>query len=237
MILAGLSAHMSMRADIIPAFVGSNIYERSLEAMTAQIGPTISALALAVTFSHCHHRSQPFTPPAANTSFVANVFLMLGRPLDCSELVQMEKLWLLYADHGLANATAAFLHAASTRADPLSCLISALSSGYGPLHGGAIDMVYHMLLRVRHKRNVPALIDGVKRGREKLYGFGHRVYDTVDPRAALVKEVLEELKTEECWEMEIAEEIERCASEDEWFQSRDIRMNVDLFGSFVYTAL
>ena len=147
---------------------------------------------------------------------------------------------MLYADHGMANATAAFLHTASTRADPMSCLIAALSAGYGPLHGGAIDMVYHMLSSVGSVDDVPALIEEVKSGRKsgkKLYGFGHRIYETEDPRAGLVKKLLSEFDTSKLEILKVAEEIERVASVDEWFKSRRIRMNVDLYGCFVYTAL
>lgn len=98
-------------------------------------------------------------------------------------------------------------------------------------------MVYHMLARVGSTAQVPALIAEVKSGRGKLYGFGHRVYETVDPRAGFVKEILGGFERRKFEIVEVAEEIERCASEDEWFRSRNIRMNVDLFGCFVYTAL
>ncbi|KAF6228824.1 hypothetical protein HO173_011672 [Letharia columbiana] len=239
MILAGLSAHLSSRPTTIPAFIGANLYEYANPPLTieAQITPTLSALALVVAVTYCHRTSTPFTPPLPTLPFAANVFRMLGRPLSTHEHTAIEKLWLLYADHGLANATAAFLHTASTRADPVSCLIAALSAGYGPLHGGAIDMVYHMLARVGSTAQVPALIAEVKSGRGKLYGFGHRVYETVDPRAGFVKEILGGFERRKFEIVEVAEEIERCVSEDEWFRSRNIRMNVDLFGCFVYTAL
>lgn len=98
-------------------------------------------------------------------------------------------------------------------------------------------MVYHMLTRVGSKARVPELIAEVKSGREKLYGFGHRVYETVDPRAGFVKDILGGFERSKFKIVEVAEEIERCASEDEWFRSRRIRMNVDLYGCFVYTAL
>ena len=98
-------------------------------------------------------------------------------------------------------------------------------------------MVYHMLTRLGSKEQVPTLITRVKSGKEKLYGFGHRVYETVDPRAGFVKEILGGFERSKFKIVEVAEEIERCASEDEWFRSRRIRMNVDLFGCFVYTAL
>lgn len=239
MILAGLSAHLSSRPTTLPAFTGANLYESATSLLTieAQIAPTLAALALVVATTYCHRTSTPLTPPLPTLPFAANVFRMLGRTLSTHEHTAIEKLWLLYADHGLANATAAFLHTASTRADPVSCLIAALSAGYGPLHGGAIDMVYHMLTRVGSKEHVPELIAEVKSGRGKLYGFGHRVYETVDPRAGFVKEIMGGFERSKFEIVEVAEEIERCASEDEWFRSRRIRMNVDLFGCFVYTAL
>ena len=49
---------------------------------------------------------------------------------------------------------------------------------YGPLHGGANEQVLRMLRRIEDKANVPGFIAGVKDGKERLMGFGHRVYKT-----------------------------------------------------------
>ena len=240
MILAGLSALLSSRPMMMPAFAGNNLYEGDIPNIESQIPLTLSGLALAVAATYCHRSGHPFTSPDPALSFVANIFRMLGRPLGAKHLLCVEKLWLLYADHGMANATATFLSTASTRADPISCLIAALSASYGPLHGGAMEMVHHMLWRIGSVEEVPAFIEGIKSGKakgERLYGFGHRIYETTDPRAELVKSLLCEFETRELVYLKLAEEIERVASGDEWFRSRGIRMNVDLCGTFVYTAL
>ena len=110
-------------------------------------------------------------------------------------------------------------------------------------------MVHHMLARVGSRERVPELIEEVKSKKEKLYGFGHRVYETADPRAEFVKKLVDESVADgykrkkgegggnAAVVVEIAEEIERVASADEWFQQRKIGMNVDLYGSFVYTNM
>ena len=60
---------------------------------------------------------------------------------------------------------------------------------FGPLHGGANEAVLRMLRRIGSKENIPAFIEGVKNGNEKLMGFGHRVYKNYDPRAKVIREL------------------------------------------------
>lgn len=60
---------------------------------------------------------------------------------------------------------------------------------YGPLHGGANEAVLRMLARIGSVDRIPAFIQGVKNKKEKLFGFGHRVYKNFDPRAKIIRTV------------------------------------------------
>lgn len=65
---------------------------------------------------------------------------------------------------------------------------------YGPLHGGANEAVLKMLERIKSPDNISAFLQGVKDKREKLFGFGHRVYKNFDPRAKLIQQVAEQVR-------------------------------------------
>jgi citrate synthase len=75
----------------------------------------------------------------------------------------------------------------SSDADPYSSAAAATGALYGPRHGGANEAVIRMLGRIGTLENVEPFVESVKRGEELLWGFGHRVYKSYDPRAAIVK--------------------------------------------------
>jgi citrate synthase len=96
-----------------------------------------------------------------------------------------------------------------------------------------------MLRRIETKENIPAFITGVKEGKERLMGFGHRVYKNYDPRAQIIKsaadDVFEVTGTNPL--LDIALELERIALEDDYFVSRKLYPNVDFYSGLIYEAL
>lgn len=81
---------------------------------------------------------------------------------------------ILMADHEITNSASVLLNTASALADPYSCCAAATLSGIGILHGGAIEVAYKQLEAVRDISEVPALLEDVKSGKKRLYGYGHR---------------------------------------------------------------
>lgn len=81
---------------------------------------------------------------------------------------------ILMADHEITNSASVLLNTASALADPYSCCAAATLSGIGILHGGAIEVAYKQLEAVRDLSDVPALLEDVKSGKKRLYGYGHR---------------------------------------------------------------
>lgn len=98
-------------------------------------------------------------------------------------------MFILHAEHEMNCSTAAARHLASSGVDVYTAVAGAVGALYGPLHGGANEAVLRMLERIGSVANVPAFIEGVKSRKEKLFGFGHRVYKNFDPRAAVIREV------------------------------------------------
>jgi citrate synthase len=107
------------------------------------------------------------------------------------------------------------------------------------LHGGANEAVLRMIEKIGTKDKVPEYIKGVKEGKYKLMGFGHRVYKNYDPRARIIKKVAEEVfeVTGRNPKIDIAMELERIALEDEYFVKRKLYPNVDFYSGIIYEAM
>ena len=95
-----------------------------------------------------------------------------------------------------------------------------------------------MLRRIGSKENIPDFIEGVKDGNERLMGFGHRVYKNYDPRATIIKKACDDVfeVTGVNPLLEIAQELEKIALEDEYFVKRKLYPNVDFYSGLIYEA-
>lgn len=104
----------------------------------------------------------------------------------------LDKLLIVYADHGLSASAFAATVVASTLSSLLYALEAAIAALQGPLHGGALEKVAHMLETVPLEE-VDEYVSKKLARRERLMGFGHRVYKTYDPRARLLKRLAAKL--------------------------------------------
>jgi citrate synthase len=151
----------------------------------------------------------------------------------------LDILFILHADHEQNCSTSAVRAVGSSQVDPYSATAAGVAALYGPLHGGANEAVLRMLKRIETKENIPDFIAGVKDGKERLMGFGHRVYKNYDPRAKIIKkacdDVFEVTGTNPL--LDIALELEKVALEDDYFVSRKLYPNVDFYSGLIYEAL
>ena len=111
---------------------------------------------------------------------------------------------------------------------------------YGPLHWGANEAVLRMLGRIGSVENIPGFLEGVKQGKERLMGFGHRVYRNYYPRARIIKQAADEVLADLCGRdelLDIATQLEEVALHDEYFVSRKLYPNVDFYSGLIYHAL
>ncbi|GFF26254.1 citrate synthase [Aspergillus lentulus] len=250
MILAALSAYASVDEGTRATHSkGEPQYLGRPQAVDKAVIRTLAIFATTVALVYCHKRGRAFQPPHPEGSFIGNVLLMMGvvepnrqkQPPKPNRKIEacFQRLWILYADHEMTNSTAAFLHAASTLTDPLSCCVTGIVSAYGPLHGGAIDIAYQEFEKVGIPANVPTLIAAVKAKKQRLFGYGHRIYKVVDPRTKFIRRLMDEHKDQLRANplLQVALEIDRVASEDAYFTSRNLKANADLYGCFLYTAL
>jgi citrate synthase len=151
----------------------------------------------------------------------------------------LDILFILHADHEQNCSTSAVRAVGSSQVDPYSAMTAGIAALYGPLHGGANEAVLRMLRRIGSIDKVPEFIEGVKAGKERLMGFGHRVYKNYDPRAKIIKQAAEDVfaVTGVNPLLKIAVELEKIALEDEYFVKRRLYPNVDFYSGLIYEAL
>ena len=215
------------------------------ESQRAQIFRLMGKIPTLAAFVYRHSMGLPYAYPDNDLSYTGNFLNMLFKmtELKYSPNPVLEKaldvLFILHADHEQNCSTNAMRSVGSSQTDPYSALAGAAAALYGPLHGGANEMVLRMLAEIGSKDNVPAFIKRVKAGDGRLMGFGHRVYKNYDPRAKVIKRVADEVfeVTGRNPLLDIALELERIALEDDYFIQRKLYPNVDFYSGLIYQSM
>jgi citrate synthase len=201
--------------------------------------PTLAA------FAYRHTMGQPYVYPDNDLKYPGNFLNMMYKmtELKYEPDPRLERaldiLFILHADHEQNCSTNAVRAVGSSQVDPYSAVAAGVAALYGPLHGGANEAVLRMLKRIGSKENIPAFMQGVKDGNERLMGFGHRVYKNYDPRATIIKKACDDVfeVTGVNPLLDIALEVEKIALEDEYFVQRKLYPNVDFYSGLIYEAL
>jgi citrate synthase len=187
---------------------------------------------------------QPYVYPDNDLAYSGNFLNMMYKmtELKYEPDPRLERaldiLFILHADHEQNCSTNAVRAVGSSQVDPYSAVAAGVAALYGPLHGGANEQVLRMLRRIEKKENIADFMQGVKDGKERLMGFGHRVYKNYDPRAKIIKKACDDVfeVTGVNPLLEIAQELEKIALEDEYFVSRKLYPNVDFYSGLIYEA-
>ncbi len=210
-----------------------------------QVVRLIAKMPTLAAFSFRHNQGKPYVYPDNDLSYPANFLSMIYKMTELKYAPDprlehaLDVLFILHADHEQNCSTSAVRSVGSSQVDPYSAVAAGVAALYGPLHGGANEAVLRMLRRIETTDNIPGFIEGVKQGKEKLMGFGHRVYKNFDPRARIIKKACDEVfeVTGKNPLLDIATELERIALEDDYFVSRKLYPNVDFYSGLIYEAL
>jgi citrate synthase len=149
----------------------------------------------------------------------------------------MDVCLVLHADHGINASTFATMVCVGTESDMYSAITGAIGTLRGPLHGGANERVMHMLQSIRSIDDVEAFVLDRLARKEKVPGFGHRVYKAYDPRATFLKtfsqDIAEETGNQDLYGMSrrIEEIMEREVG------AKGIHPNVDFFSATTYFSM
>ncbi len=201
--------------------------------------PTLAAFAYRASVG------LPFVYPDNDLSYTGNFLNMLFRMAEykyCPNPIlerALDVLFILHADHEQNCSTLAMRAVGSSHPDPYSAVAAGVAALYGPLHGGANEMVLRMLKEIGSKDRVPEYIQRVKQGQTRLMGFGHRVYKNYDPRARIIKQIADQVfeVTGRNPLLDIALELERIALQDDYFGSRKLYPNVDFYSGLIYQSM
>lgn len=194
---------------------------------------------LAAAISRVRQGHMPIEPDP-HLSFSANFLYMLTgyRPSDFEERI-MDICLTLHADHGMNASTFAAMVVASTLSDVYFSVGSGIAALNGPLHGGANQRVLQMLEEIREFGDVAQWLDDRLMAKEKIMGFGHRVYKAYDPRARVLAPLADVLSTNHEGGrslLRVARQLEK-EMIHRFGESKKIFPNVDFYSGIVYTCL
>ena len=185
-----------------------------------------------------HRRGLPLVDPDPNLNIATNFLLMLNGELPGEQTARaLDVCLILHADHGINASTFAAMVAIGTQSDMYSAVTAAIGTLRGPLHGGANERVMHMLNEIGEIDQVDEFIKGRLERKEKVPGFGHRVYKAYDPRAKYLKTfaeiIAEETGNHNLFAMsrQIEEHMEAAVG------SKGIHPNVDFFSASSYFSM
>jgi citrate synthase len=201
--------------------------------------PTLAA------FAYRHSIGMPFAYPDNDLEYTGNFLNMLFKKTELKYKPDpvleraLDVLFILHADHEQNCSTNAMRTIGSSHVDPYSATAGAAAALYGPLHGGANEMVLRQLAEIGTKDRVPDIIKRVRAGEVRLMGFGHRVYKNYDPRARIIKNLAYQVfeVTGKNPMIDIALELERIALEEEYFIKKKLYPNVDFYSGLIYQAM
>ncbi|MHC0037388.1 citrate synthase [Pseudoneobacillus sp. C159] len=190
--------------------------------------------AIVAAFSRVRAGLEPVTP-RKDLNFAANfLFMLTGNEPDSIAVEALDKALVLHADHELNASTFTARVCVATLSDVYSGVTAAIGALKGPLHGGANEAVMKMLKEIGTLENVDSYVHGKLANKEKIMGFGHRVYRQGDPRAKHLRKMSEKLTAltgEPHW-YQMSVEIEKIVTSE-----KNLPPNVDFYSASMYHSL
>ncbi|MDX1412125.1 MAG: citrate/2-methylcitrate synthase, partial [Nitrospirales bacterium] len=180
-------------------------------------------------------RGDDYIQPRDDLSYAQNFFYMMFERVPNPTVAKVFDICLiLHAEHTMNASTFSGMVTASTLVDPYSVISSAIGTLKGPLHGGANEAVIHMLQEIGSTENVPAYIDQKLHDKEKIMGFGHRIYKVKDPRAIVLQELAKQMEPNEDSGrlFHVARAVEREMGRR--VGHKGIRPNIDFYSGILY---
>jgi citrate synthase len=204
---------------------------RKAVRLTAQAGTVVA------TWGRLQNGGGPIAPDPVMGQAANLLYMLKGDRPNATEIRALDVALTLHADHELNASTFAARVAAATLTDIYSAVVGAIGALKGPLHGGANAEVMKMLLdfgQTATPERVEEAIRAKLARKEKIPGFGHRVYRTEDPRATHLRQMSRELGQREgntAW-FDMSQRIEALVKAE-----KKLNPNVDFYSASVYYAL
>ena len=179
-----------------------------------------------------------YVEPDKSLSHAENFLYMLqGEKPEPEKAKMLDLMMVLHAEHSSNASTFSTIVTGATLSDLYSAAVSGIGTLKGPLHGGADERALKMLYDIGKPENTESYINGILSSKERVMGFGHRVYKTYDPRARIIKKYLMKLQSDSTEEVQNLSGIALAAEKimvERLGKSHNIWPNVDFFSGPVY---
>jgi citrate synthase len=223
--------------------------ESAEEELDLTVTRLISKVRTLAAMSHRFSRGHKIVYPRSDLSYCANFLnMMFASPvkpyeIDKDVVKALNVFWILHADHEQNCSTSAVRLVGSGKVNLYAAISAGIAALWGPLHGGANQAViemFEMLLKSGDKAS--RLIERAKDKSDpfRLFGFGHRVYKTYDPRARIMKKTCDKLLAKLDIHdplLDLAQEVETLALNDDYFIDHSLYPNVDFYSGIVLRAI
>lgn len=209
----------------------------------------ISKVRTIAAFSYKKSIGEPFVYPRHDKTYCANFLNMMfdshAKPYEEDPLYEtaLNALLIVHADHEQNCSTSTVRLVGSSLANLYASVCAGICALWGPLHGGANQMAMETLSEIQKSGLTPDQV--IAKAKDKndtflLHGFGHRVYKSYDPRAKVLKALVEkvfETKNIKDPLLDIAKALEERALKDDYFIERKLYPNVDFYSGILYRAM
>ena len=221
-------------AMLAPAWGFKPLLDISDEEARSNLART-SVMVLSYLAQAARGTWQPMVPQSevdkAHTVVERMMIRWRGEP-DPLHVRAIDAYFVSAAEHGMNASTFTGRVIASTGADVCAAISGAIGAMSGPLHGGAPSRVLHMIEEVEKSGDASAYVKGLLDRKERLMGFGHRVYRAEDPRARTLRRTAKELNAPR---YEVAEALEKAALQElrERQPDRVLETNVEFWAAII----
>ena len=218
------------------SFYDADEKDNSHDANVRKAYNLTAQIAMIVAIYDRMRKGKEMVPPDRSLSHAANFLWMLnGVKPSATATRTLDIALVLHADHELNASTFAARVIAATLSDIHSAITGAIGALKGPLHGGANEGVMRLLLAIDKTGADPVeYVKGMLSAKQKISGFGHRVYKTEDPRATHLRRMSEQLGKDAGqpkW-FEMSRAIELCVNKE-----KNLNANVDFYSASTYATL
>lgn len=192
-----------------------------------------------IAYRKRHLEGKIFILPKPELNHVENYLYMLNGEVPLKAHVHaLETYMILTMEHGMNASTFSARVTASTESDLVSAITSAIGTMKGPLHGGAPSEVISLLNEVHEQGDAEKVIRNKLNRGEKLMGFGHRIYKTVDPRSVALKSKLLAFSGEDGW-LDLSMKVEKLGVQilEEVKPGRSLYTNVEFYAAAIMKAV
>lgn len=214
------------------SFYDADAEDMSRDANIAKGIRLAAQIPMVIAYYDAHRNGRPFVEPKPELGHAANfLYMLLGKEQDERVVKMFDAALTLHADHEFNASTFTCRVIAATLSDLYSAVTGAIGALKGPLHGGANEQVMRMLLRISDpSRAREWVLDALAR-KEKIMGFGHRVYRTEDPRATHLRKFSQEMgeRTGDTQWFKMSRDIEDLIKKE-----KGLYPNVDFYSASTY---